>query len=73
MTYVITRRVEAGNGQFTAVVCAVPKDEGGFGLVRTHECDSYSGASSLLDMLARILGSELTARGDVVLATDGAE
>lgn len=67
MTYSITRRIETENGLFRAVVCAVPQDRGAFAVVRTHDCDSQNAATSLLDALARALGLELTALGDVVL------
>lgn len=73
MTYTITRHVDTENGLFTAVVCAVPQGQGALAVVRTHDCDSQTGAASLLDALARALGLELTARGDVVLAVEDAE
>lgn len=68
MTYSITRRVDTRNGLFTAVVCAVPQDQGALAIIHTHDCDSEDGATSLLDALARALESELAIRGDVVLA-----
>ena len=70
MTYSITRRVDTQAGLYTAVVCAVPKDQGSLAIIRTHDCDSQNGAASLLDALAQALESELALRGDVVIAVE---
>jgi len=72
MGYTISRRISTGNGLFTAVVCAIPRDGGTFAEVRTHDCDSREGAVALLDAMANSLVAELTTRGDVVLAIESA-
>ena len=72
MVYYITRHVDTEGGLFTAVVCAVPQDQGALAIVHTHDCDSRDGAISLLDALARAIESELGRRGDVVLAVERA-
>jgi hypothetical protein len=66
MIYTISRYVETGAGLFTAVVCAVPRDRWALAVIRTRECDSLEGATSWLESLARSLGVELAARGDVL-------
>ncbi len=66
MIFSITRRIDTQGGLFTAVVCAIPVNQGSLAVVRTHDCDSQSGATSLLDALAGALEAELAARGDVL-------
>jgi hypothetical protein len=73
VTYAMTRRVDTQTGLSAAVVRAIPQGEGALAVVRAHDCDSRDGAASLLDALAQLLMSELTARGDVVLAVEDEE
>lgn len=68
MTYTITRRVYTSGGLFTAVACAIPEDRGCLAVIRSHDCDSHDGAESVMEAMAHTLASELSARGDVVLA-----
>ena len=69
--FTIWARVLADEGGFfTAVVSAVPVHTNTLAEVRSLACDSRQDALTMLDPMARVLGTELMSRGDLVASVE---